>query len=418
MKKKLKNMAKMVFSAAFVSLMLAVVPVYAFDGATLSEIKISSKDNYSYKIILKADKDVPVEKYVTSDNKIVIDLKNTRSAEFVNTIYNNTPEIDNVIVQAVAGDKVRVFIQGLNIASSKVILDSRSDTLDFMGDNASPVPANNVPAQKPEVTVLTQTAQAKQDIPVINLAQSAAASATTVAAVQEPAKPQYSENTLQTQQDNLLNQESSNIETVKNSMVGNAALKKIFSKEGFDWLLRIFAVLFIAVGMFKFISKPKNVTIDLASDNIREREIELYRTANERKELLARSLGSNYTKEKQAKNQAYGANSQYAVREYQNSQLPPQRLNRPVDSGINRPVAPKVRASQLNSALKTTKTATETRKPVVNNSKISQKEIKTAKSNVDNIKFLENMAAIYQKSGRADLAHNIRQKINSTRAAS
>jgi len=418
MKKKLKNMAKIVFSAAFVSLMLAVVPVYAFDGATLSEIKISSKDNYSYKIILKADKDVPVEKYVTSDNKIVIDLKNTRSAEFVNTIYNNTPEIDNVIVQAVAGDKVRVFIQGLNIASSKVILDSRSDTLDFMGDNASPVPANNVPAQKPEVTVLTQTAQAKQDIPVINLAQSAAASATTVAAVQEPAKPQYSENTLQTQQDNLLNQESSNIETVKNSMVGNAALKKIFSKEGFDWLLRIFAVIFIAIGAFKLISKPKNVTIDLASDNLREREIELYRTAKERKELLARSLGSNYTREKQAKNQAYSANSQHAVREYQNSQLPPQRLNRPVDSGINRPVAPKVRASQLNSALKTTKTATETRKPVVNNSKISQKEIKTAKSNVDNIKFLENMAAIYQKSGRADLAHNIRQKINSTRAAS
>ncbi|OGH95238.1 MAG: hypothetical protein A2039_07490 [Candidatus Melainabacteria bacterium GWA2_34_9] len=418
MKKKLKNMAKMVFSAAFVSLMLAVVPVYAFDGATLSEIKISSKDNYSYKIILKADKDVPVEKYVTSDNKIVIDLKNTRSAEFVNTIYNNTPEIDNVIVQAVAGDKVRVFIQGLNIASSKVILDSRSDTLDFMGDKASSVPVNNTSVSKPEVTALTQTAQSNQDIPVINLAQSTAASTTTAAAVQEPVKPQYSENNLQPPQDNLLNTENNNIETVKNSMVGNAALKKIFSKEGFDWLLRIFAVVFIAIGMFKFISKPKNVTIDLASDNLREREIELYRTANERKELLARSLGSNYTREKQVKNQAYGANSQHAVREYQNSQLPPQRLNRPVDSGINRPVAPKIQASQLNSALKTTKTATGTRKPVVNNSKISQKEIKTAKTNVDNIKFLENMAAIYQKSGRDDLAHNIRQKIKSTREAS
>jgi len=386
--------------------------VYAFDGATLSEIKISSKDNYSYKIILKADKDVPVEKYVTSDNKIVIDLKNTRSAEFVNTIYNNTPEIDNVIVQAVAGDKVRVFIQGLNIASSKVILDSRSDTLDFMGDNASVVPAS-----KPETVATTPTTQTNQDIPVINLAQSTGASATAVAAVREPVKPQYSENTLQTAQENLLNQESSNLETVKNSMVGNTALKKIFSKEGFDWLLRIFAVIFIAIGMFKFIRKPKNVTIDLASDNLREREIELYRTANERKELLARSLGSNYTREKQAKNQAYGANSQYAVKEYQNSQLPPQRLNRPIDSGINRPVSPKTQVSQLNSVLKTTKTATETRKPVVNNSKISQKEIKTAKSNVDNIKFLENMAAIYQKSGRDDLARNIRQKINSTRAA-
>ncbi|HBG49118.1 MAG TPA: hypothetical protein DDW90_06380, partial [Cyanobacteria bacterium UBA9971] len=380
--------------------------------AILSEIKISSKDNYSYKIILKADKDVPVEKYVTSDNKIVIDLKNTRSAEFVNTIYNNTPEIDNVIVQSVANDKVRVFIQGLNIASSKIILDSRSDTLDFMGDNASVIPAS-----KPEAVASTQTAQANQDIPVINLAQSTGASTTTDAAVREPVKPQYSENTLQPPQDNLLNQESSNIETVKNSMVGNAALKKIFSKEGFDWLLRIFAVIFIAIGIFKFIKKPKNVTIDLASDNLREREIELYRTVNERKELLARSLGSNYTREKQAKNQAYSANSQYAVKEYQNSQLPPQRLSRPVDSGINRPVSPKASVSQLNSALKTTKTASETKKPVVNNSKISQKEIKTAKTNVDNIKFLENMAAIYQKSGRDDLARNIRQKINSTRAA-
>ena len=122
-KTKLKNLAVIIFCTAFVSLMMFVVPVYAFDGATLSEIKISSKDNYSYKIVLKTDKDVPVEKYITADNKIVIDLKNTRSAEFVNTIYNNSPEIDNVMVQPVANDKVRVFIQGLNISSSKIILD-------------------------------------------------------------------------------------------------------------------------------------------------------------------------------------------------------------------------------------------------------------------------------------------------------
>ena len=411
-KTKFKNLAKIVFSSAFISLMLVVMPAYAFDGATLSEIKISSKDNYSYKIVLKADKDVPVEKYITSDNKIVIDLKNTKAAEFVNTVYNNTPEIDNVIVQSVANDKVRIFIQGLNIASSKVILDSRSNTLDFMGDNSS-----SVPAPKTETAAPTQNAQANQDLPVINLAQNTAASSNSVSAAQESVKPQYSESNLQPSQDNLLNTEN-NMETVKNSMLGNASLKKIFSKDGFDWLLRIFAVIFIAIGMFKFISKPKNVTIDLASDNLREREIELYRTANERKELLSRSLGSNYTKEKQVKNQAYGANSQYAVKEYQNSQLPPQRLNRPINPGINRPAAPKAPVVQSNSALKTAKASAEIRRPAVNNSKISQKEIKEAKSNVDNIKFLENMAAIYQKSGRIDLANNIRQKINSTRAAS
>ena len=209
-KAKLKNLAKIVFGSAFVSLMLAAVPVYAFDGATLSEIKISSKDNYSYKIILKTDKDVPVEKYITSDNKIVIDLKNTKSAEFVNTIYNNTPEIDNVIVQSVANNKIRVFIQGLNIASSKIILDSRSDSLDFMGDNSPAIPAttNNVAAPKP------QTDAANTQPPVINLGENTASASNT--AVQEPANAQYAENNLQTSNNNLLNEKSTNLETVKN----------------------------------------------------------------------------------------------------------------------------------------------------------------------------------------------------------
>ena len=415
-KTKLKNLAVIIFCTAFVSLMMFVVPVYAFDGATLSEIKISSKDNYSYKIVLKTDKDVPVEKYITADNKIVIDLKNTRSAEFVNTIYNNSPEIDNVMVQPVANDKVRVFIQGLNISSSKIILDSRTDSLDFMGDNSSAVPANtnNVSALKTETAAPAQNVQQEEPLPVINLGEKSKTALKTTA--QEPVRPQYSENNLQTADNNSPNQEN-NIETVKISMTGNASLKKIFSKEGFDWLLRIFAVVFIAIGMFKLLSKPKNVTIDLASENMKTREMDLYRTVAERKELVSRSLGSNYTKEKQVKNHAYGANSQYGIKEYQNSQLPPQRLSRPVDTDINRAVNRKPSTQQLNAALKTTRTAADVRKPVVNNSRITQKEIKTVKTNVDNIKFLENMAAIYQKSGRTDLAQNIRQKIQSTRAA-
>ncbi|MEI8390594.1 MAG: AMIN domain-containing protein [bacterium] len=415
-KTKLKNLAVIIFCTAFVSLIMFVVPVYAFDGATLSEIKISSKDNYSYKIVLKTDKDVPVEKYITADNKIVIDLKNTRSAEFVNTIYNNSPEIDNVMVQPIANDKVRVFIQGLNISSSKIILDSRTDSLDFMGDNSSAIPANtnNVSALKTEIAEPAQNVQQEEPLPVINLGEKSKTDLKTTA--QESVRPQYLENNLQTADNNSPNQEN-NIETVKNSMIGNASLKKIFSKEGFDWLLRIFAVVFIAIGMFKLLSKPKNVTIELASEKMKTREMDLYRTVAERKELVSRSLGSNYTKEKQVKNHAYGANSQYGIKEYQNSQLPPQRLSRPVDTDINRAVNRKPSTQQLNAALKTTRTVADVRKPVVNNSRISQKEIKTAKTNVDNIKFLENMAAIYQKSGRTDLAQNIRQKIQSTRAA-
>lgn len=407
MKTKLKNTAKIVVTSAFIFLMLAVMPACAFEGATLSEIKINSKDNYSYKIILKTDKDVPVQKYVTSDNKIVIDLNNTKSAEFINTIYNNAPEIDNVIVQTVANDKVRIFIQGLNIASSKIILDSRNETLDFVKENIpAPAPASiNTSSELAAPAQNIQESTAKP--PIINLSEKPVQAQNTN--LQEPAASEYSEDISQE-----LNQQNINdIETVKNSMAGGATLKKIFSKDGFDWLLRIFAVIFIGLGMYKFINKPKNVTIDLSSENMKSREMELYRTANERKEFLSKSLGSNYTKEKQVKNPAYGANSQYGIKEYQNSQLPPQRISRPsesINTGLNR-------AAKLNSALKTTRTAEETRKPSINNTKINQREIKTARKNVDNIKFLESMAAIYQKSGRLDLAQNIRQSIERTRAA-
>ena len=416
---KLKNLAKIIFSSAFISLMLAVVPAYAFDGATLSEIKISSKDNYSYKVVLKTDKDVPVEKYITADNKIVIDLKNAKSAEFVNTIYNNTPEIDNVIVQAVANNKVRIFIQGLNIASSKIILDSRSETLDLLDQSTPALSTNtdNIPAPKTETVASTQNTQSTAaEPPVINLAQTPVSNSNLNTTVEEPIKTQPLEN-------NSFNEEN-NIETVKNSMLGGISLKKVFSKEGFDWILRIFAAVFIIIGAVKLINKPKNVTIDLSSENLKTKEIELYRAANERKELLSRSIGGNLTRESQIKKSTYGANSQYGIHEYQNSQLPPQRLNRPVENSEMklRPAASQInselnKANRLNSALKTTKTAAEIRKPAINNSKINQKNIKTAKTNVDNVKFLESMAAIYQKSGRDDLAHNIRQNIMKTRAA-
>lgn len=406
MNTKLQNMAKILTGSAFVFLMLAVMPACAFDGATLSEIKISSKDNYSYKIILKTDKDIPVEKYVTSDNKIVIDLNNAKSAEFINTIYNNAPEIDNVIVQPVANDKIRIFIQGLNVASSKIVLDSRNETLDFVKENTPvAVPAGNTSSEP--AAAVQNVQENTQKPPVINLAEKPAQVQNTN--LQEPISQQYPENISQENSQQGL----SDIETVKDSMAGGSALKKIFSKEGFDWLLRIFAVIFIGLGIHKFISKPKNVTIDLSSDNMKSREMELYRAANERQELLSRSIGSSLLKEKQGKKQVYGANSQYGIQEYRNSQLPPQRLSRPsenINSGINR-------AAKLNSALKTTRTAEETRKPAASNTRINQREIKTARKNVDNIKFLESMAAIYQKSGRLDLANNIRQSIERTKAA-
>jgi len=389
----LKNF-KIVLGAGLSFLLLNALPVFAFDGATLSEIKISSKDNYSYKILLKADKDVPVEKSIDSDNKIVINLKNTRSAEFVNTIYNNSPEIDDVIVQTMPNDNVRIFIKGLNISSSKVILDSRTDALDFM-DNSQPEAQPQAQSQPQAATgdyYATKTKASNElssDAPVINLANSDSAS------------------TVQGDDSELLGDNQGTTQTVKNSIFSLATLKKVFSKKGFDWMLRIFAIIFIGIGIFKLLNKPKNVTIDLSSENMKNREIDLYKAVASKKELLSKSLGSNYTREKISNDPAYGATSQMGLREYRNSQLPPQRNSRP-----NPQVTPsQVPFLQLNASMKAAKTQTQTRKPSLNSQKVNQRDMRTAKTNIDNVKFLESMAAIYQKSGRDDLARNIKQSI-------
>lgn len=343
----------------FLSLILStafIFPAMAFEGAILKEITISSKDNYDYKIILKTDKDVPVEKYSTSDNRIVIDLQNTKASEHVNTVYNNTPEIDNVFVQNLPNDKIRIFIQGLNISSSKVILDSRNEP---------------------------------------------------VASEPEAAKPV--ENPIVLPSKNHVVKEENNEEIIEDTATAGISLKQIFSKEGFDWLLRIFAVIFVVIGCIKLLNRPQKVTIDLSTENIKEREKDLYRTINERKELLTKSIGNNSPEKIRQNRTPYSSNMGYGLREYQNNQRPPQKTTRPaLDSN-----AKLNNANKLNSALKTTRTPIrpETSRPALSNTRITKKDVTTAEVNVDNTKFLETMAAIYQKSGRDDLARNIRQNI-------
>lgn len=398
----------------------------AFDAATLSEIRISSKDNYSYKIILKTDKDVPVEKFTTADDKIVIELKNTKSANSVNTVYNNTPEIDNVIVQSASKDRVRVFIEGLNISSSKVILDSRNATLDLTEDENFPV----IPSvgQKKPISEERQKQQEQSTSAADNIEKAPGQKIISLADEGVP-------------QDELLMDEpkaKNSLGSLGSFSIAGISLKQIFGKEGFSWMLRIFAVIFIAVGaysVFLNFSKQKGGMVNAEIGGYKEREMELYRLANNRKELASKSLGSNYTKEtfvdKSTKGEGktgYGANRQYGIKEYRNSQMPQQKLGNPPlnhngnfssNHRINEQTELKINlkrnANELNSAKRMQQALPQVQQPRQTVQKtrqnVNQKEVNSAKANYDNVKFLESMAAIYQKSGRDDLAKNIRKSL-------
>lgn len=258
----LKNF--MVITGVFA--LLTGVSADAFDGAILKGIEIGSQDGHNYKIVVKTSRDVPVKKYITAADKIVLELENIKPAQYVNTVYQNATGIDHVIVQPSSGDKLRIFLQGLDIAAGKVILDTRDEVL-----SALETPT----VSKPTTTV--------DDSIIIDLSD-------------KPQKPVNS------------------INKVKSVVTPDISGSQT---DVFDWALRILAGIIIIIAGFKFLKKPKNVEVKLSSEKPEENE--LLKSMERRRELLTKSLGTAPAPKKTAP----PAYNHYGLKEYRNSQLPP-----------------------------------------------------------------------------------------------
>jgi hypothetical protein len=388
-----------VFSASICA-SFSMIPAYA-TVATLSGLEISPANNGSYQITVKTDKAVSVEKYVTSGNKIILDLKNTRPASFVNTVYNNASKVDHVIVQPVSDEEVRIFIQGTSISDSKINVSTKTAPQNILEQTNIPAnsdknavapsetpDASTAPVPAPVVSQEPQTADDQQTIvldrPVDNYKP--------VASIDEE-----EQQTLE-----------SPLESVQNEMGANLSLKSILSANAFDWILRFIMLAFIMIAAYKFFKPKKSIKIDISSE--RKRELDLLKTLNRRQATVGSGLkGSSNNL---SRNNGSLSLSQYGMKEYQNSQLPPANLtlSRPTrKSDFNMP-KPEIRSESL---LKPSNIATMTKSSKVSSvAKISGNDIAAAKVNIDSKKFLETMAKIYERSGRVDLAQGIQDNMS------
>src|SRR3989339_461104 len=112
------------------SIFAVSLPAYAaYEGAVLSEIEINPYHGDSYEIQIKTDKKVPIQKQVTSDNEIVLNLENIKPAKFVNTVYNNISNIDHVIVQPLSNNHVKITLHGNNVSTSKITVSTQGTSL-------------------------------------------------------------------------------------------------------------------------------------------------------------------------------------------------------------------------------------------------------------------------------------------------
>lgn len=441
-----KKSIKSLLAIASIAAVLYSMPAYANNEAFLSGIEINSYDNNYYKIVLNTDKNIQVEKKVENNNKIILNLKNVKTARFVNTIYNNANSIDHVIVQPVSENQVRIFIEGENISASQIAMinEPQGNMTNQMVSGSYDEPLANNPSanvhktsENPASTTPTLSSAPKTEIQAENQNINQTQAPEDVITLKNPIggfKP-FSEEK-QTNQDEL--NSSSPFGIIEDAATSGVLAKKIFSTHNLDWILRFLTVSLLLAGAVKlFKPKDKNVKIDLSGD-IKNREIDLYRSLNnnnkdaERRETPA--LGMKTTKPKVNVNLAStrpdynNIQSRYGLQEYQNSQTPFATRNKPA---VNKPVASpayknpsmsktkpettygqlkaKTATTQANNLKPTTKTVN-----TISNSRITPNDMSTAKSNIDGVKFLESMAKIYEKTGRRDLAQGIHHNINRT----
>lgn len=394
---------------------LTLMPAYAdSDNAVLSGIEINSQDSVfngnKYQITLKTDKNINIEKTAPSSDKIVLDLKNTTPSQYVNTVYNNASGIDNVIVQPVSDNEVKIFLQGSNIVSSKISLDSKGIMGD-LNDKQPPVPVSK--AQNKTVQNTEHTPQT-----VIDMSENQAQNKVNIAPQPEKIvlnKPIDNFKPAIREEDTTLNNNDDSMDSLKNGIAG-LSLHKIFNKNRFDWVLRFLTITFMIVVGIKLFKPKRNIKIDLSSNKIKDRDLDLIKSINSRRDLIGTGLKTG--NKDFANKPGYNSFSQYGIKEYQNSQNPPSSLSSSSYKSSHEPKfmkTPIKPASGINNqALKkafnnpTTQTATS-RTPL--QSKVKTSNITEAKVNIDNKKFLESMAQIYAKSGRTDLAQGIQSNI-------
>ena len=336
----------------FIGILLSMLTVCAEDNVLQTIELVPVKDTYN--IVLTADKVVDVKKSVLAPNKITLDMKGIRASKTLNTVYNNVSNVDTVMVEP-NGNGISIFFQAENAAGTSVSFDS-----------ITPPPAQN-------------TAKSlKLSSPIESYA------------------PIYREELNQEKTSELFNKifKKSQDDMLKEETNTSDTLNKIFSY-GLVGLLA-----FAIIRLFR--KKEPDLKIGL-TQSLNDREIEMYRG-------MPQPIGTAYKQaEKPFTTVNYGLNAYQKenknpyenelpihnprLQQYRNNSMTIQPVTQPIPQRNNTQVA-------VQQAVKKHTTP-------VNTAPVNQ-----TNPNIDNLKFLESMTAIYEKSGRHDLAQGLKASLN------
>ncbi len=79
-----------------------------------------------YNIILKSDELPQVKKTIKNNDNLVLDVKGITTSAAVNAIYKSTNSVNSLIVENVANDELKVYIQAKDISKATVMAQTKS----------------------------------------------------------------------------------------------------------------------------------------------------------------------------------------------------------------------------------------------------------------------------------------------------
>ena len=341
---------------------------------TLSEVQINA-DEQGYNIVLKTETAAQMKKVVNSPDKMSIELKDIKASEELNTVYNNVSNIDNVTIQPLAKQDLKITLKGKGISSSKIYFEE----------------AKTLPAALPQEESIELNPPVNSYSPVY----------TGKMLVQDDQTSNPQVNAALTK----MNISRDMLISIKN------VIKGFDSK--FLGMLFVFVILAGAtVVMFKPRKDVKSSFRIGLSGNLKN-------TSMQREIALAKDMDTYGA----MRLPSGGARMNYGMNAYKQSQRNPYMTNnlaqhRTGVSGIPRKSFQGKKASVSQPVVRQqapyaapSSFASEPVRPALNSAPVQMTMPQADSVNVDSMKFLESITKIYEKNGREDLAKGLKDNL-------
>ena len=312
----------------------------------------------TYNIVLVSDKAVDVKKSVQASNKITLTMKDIRASKTLNTIYNNVANVDTVMVEP-QGNGIQIFFQADNAAASTITFDALT---------SAPLPVKN------------NTQSLKLNNPIESYA------------------PIYKDSVDDAKTSTLFNKlkSSSAVSNIKDSIDEDTAPDTANKAISFGLIgLLVFAV----ARLFK--RREPEMKIGL-SQSLTDREINLYKNSPS---LQGNAVSRPFT------NINYGLNAYQKENRNPYEEEPVQFHNPRLRNYANTSVQDYGVQANLKPVQTQTMTVPQQQSKKMT-TPVNMAPVNQSNPNIDNLKFLESMTAIYEKSGRHDLARGLKASLS------